>query len=71
MRGEHNHDISAGKLEARNVIQHIKDLSERFTQTVAVASAVLPITNDLAIQFALPSKDLFRESAMNCLFKKS
>ena len=71
MRGEHNHDISAGKLEARNVIQHIKDLSERFTQTVAVASAVLPITNDLAIQFALPSKDLFRESARNCLFKKS
>ena len=51
--GEHNHDISAGKLEARNVIRHIKDLSERFTPTVAVASAVLPITNDLATQFAL------------------
>ena len=56
-RGEHNHDISAGKSEARNVIKHIKDLSERFTPTVAVASAVLPITNDLATQFALPSKD--------------
>ena len=55
-RGEHNHNISAGKLEARNVIKHIKDLSERFTSTVAVASAVLPITNDLATQFALPSK---------------
>ena len=46
---EDNQDISAGKFEARNVIKHIKDLSERFTPTVAVASAVLPITNDLAL----------------------
>ena len=44
--------------------KHIKDLSERFTPTVAVASAVLPITNDLATQFALPSKDkLIRTAA--------
>ena len=56
-RGEHNHDFSARKLEARNVIKHIKDLSGRFTPTVAVASAVLPIINDLANQFAHPSKD--------------
>ena len=55
-RGEHNHDISAGKSEARNVIKNIKDLSERFTPTVAVTSAVLPITNDFATQFALPTK---------------
>ena len=38
-------------------MKHIKDLSERFIPTVAVARAVLPITNDLATQFALPSKD--------------
>ena len=56
-RGEHNLDISAGQLEARNVIKHIKDLSDRFSPTVAVASAVSPITDDLATQFALPSKD--------------
>ena len=62
-RGEHNHDISAGKLEARNVIKHIKDLSERFTPTVAVASAVLPVTNDLAAQFALPSKEKLIQTA--------
>ena len=54
--GEHNHDISAGKSEARNVIRHIKDLSERFTPTVAVVIAVLPATNNLAPQFALSSK---------------
>ena len=47
----------------RNVIKHIKDLSERFTPTVAVASAVLPITNDLATQFALPSKDKLIQTA--------
>ena len=57
-RGEHNHDISAGTSEDRNVIKHIKDLSERFIPTVAVASAVLPITNDLATQFALPTAGL-------------
>ena len=63
-REEHNHDISAGKSEAQNVIKHKKDLSERFTPTVAVASAVLPITNNLATQFVLPSKDkLIRTAA--------
>ena len=51
-RGEHNHDISAGNSEDRSVIKHLKDLSERFTPTVAVASEVLPVTNDLATQFA-------------------
>ena len=56
-RGEHNDDNSAGKSEGRNVIKHLKDLSERFTPTVAVASAVLPVTNNSAAQFALPSKD--------------
>ena len=51
-------------LEARNVIKHIKDLSERFTPTVAVVSAVLPITNNLITKFALPSKDkLIRTAA--------
>ena len=49
-RGDHNHDISTGKLDARNVIQHLKDLSERFTPSVAIASANanLPVTNNLA-----------------------
>ena len=45
-----------GKSDARNVIKHLKDLSERFTPTVLVASAVLAVTNNLACQFALPSK---------------
>ena len=63
-RGEHNHDFSAGKLQARNVIKHVKDLSERFTPTVAIASAVLPITKNLATEFALPSKEkLIRTAA--------
>ena len=51
-RGEHNHDISAGKSEARNVIKQVKDVSGRFTPAVAVSSAVLPITNKFATQFA-------------------
>ena len=51
-------------MEARIDIKPMKDLSERFTPSVGVASAVLPITNDLATQFALPSKDkLIRTAA--------
>ena len=62
--GEYNHYISAGKSEARNAKKHIKDLSERFTPTVAVTSAILPVTNDMATQFALPSTDkLIRTAA--------
>ena len=56
-RGEDNPDISAGKLDAGNVIKHLIDLSERFTPNVAVASAALPVTNNWATQFALPSKN--------------
>ena len=63
-RGEHNYDISAGKLDARNVIKHLKDLSEKFTSTVACGKAILPVTNDVATQFALPSKNkLIRTAA--------
>ena len=44
-------------MDDRKLIKHLKDLCERFTPTVAVSSAVLPVTNYLATQFALPSKD--------------
>ena len=54
--GEHNPDFLVGKSDARNVMKHLKDLSERFTPSVAVASEVLPVTNNLATQFAIPSK---------------
>ena len=45
------------KLDARNVSKHFKGLRQKFTPTVAIARAVLPFTNDLATQFALPTKD--------------
>ena len=57
MRGEHNHDISAGKSEVQKVIKLLKDLRERFTPNVAFASAILPVRNYLATQLALPTKD--------------
>ena len=65
--GEHNHDTLAGKLVVRNVIRYLKDLYERFTPTVAVASAVLPVTNNLATQFALPTKEkIIQTAARTC-----
>ena len=33
--------------------KHLKDLSERFTTTVAVANAVLSVINDYVTQFCL------------------
>ena len=44
-------------------IQHLKNLSERFTPTVGVASAVLSVTEDLATKCALQNKDKLMETA--------
>ena len=44
-------------------MNHVKDLSGRFTPAVAVSIAVLPITNNFATQFALPSKDKLIQTA--------
>ena len=56
-RGQHNHDISTGKLDARLVLKNIKDLSDSNTPTVAVATAIQPITDAIATQLALPTKE--------------
>ena len=56
-KGEHNHDISSGKPDARLVLENIKDLSDSNTPTVAVATAIQPITDDIATQLALPTKE--------------
>ena len=55
-RGKHNHDISTGKPDARLVLKNIKNLSDNNTPTVAVATAIQPITDDIATQLALPTK---------------
>ena len=55
-RSQHNHDISTGKPDARIVLKNIKDLSDSNTPTVAVATAIQPITDNIATQLALPSK---------------
>ena len=55
-REEHNHDITAGKSRAQNVIKISKNLSEKYTPIVAAVSA--------SLQFALPIKDkLIRTAA--------
>ena len=55
-RGQHTHNISTGKPDARLVLKTIKDLSDSNTPTVAVATAIQPIT-DIATQLALSSKE--------------
>ena len=56
-RGQHNHDISTGKPDAPLVLKNIKELSDSNTPTVAVATAIQPITDNIATQLALPSKE--------------
>ena len=56
-RGQHNQNISTGKPDARLVLKNIKDLSDNNTPNVAVATAIQPITDNIATQLALPSKE--------------
>ena len=55
VNGEHNHNDSIGKPATRKV-KEIKALSENLTHAAAVASAILPVTDVLSTQYALPSK---------------
>ena len=68
-RGEHNHDISEGNSDARNVIKQSKELSKKLIPTVVIASAILPVTNEMATQFALPTKDKLNRTAAGTLFR--
>ena len=56
VNGEHNHSASIGKPATRKVIKEIKARSENLTPAAAVASAILPVTDVLSTQYALPSK---------------
>ena len=54
--GEQNHSASIGKPATQKVIKEIKALSKNLTPAAAVASAILPVTDVLLTQYALPSK---------------
>ena len=63
MNGEHNHNASIGKPAIRKVIKEIKSLSENLTPAAAVASAILPVTDVLSTQYALPSKPNLKQTS--------
>ena len=65
-RVEHNLDKSTGKSDAPLFLKIIKDLSESNTPTVAVATtAIQPITDDLAAQLALATKEKIVRTAQS------
>ena len=67
LRGQHNHDISSIKPDARLVLKNIKDLSDSNTPTVAVATTIQPITDDIATQLALPTtENIIRTAQRAC-----
>ena len=56
-RGKHNHDISREKIDARQVLKNIKELSEKNSLNVA---------DDIAVQLALPTdKNLVRAAQLH------
>ena len=55
--------IQLGKSDARNVIEHLKELSEKFAATFVIASALLPVPKDSATQFARPTKNNMTQTA--------
>ena len=55
---------NARKIRCRNVIKRLKEFSEKLTPT---ASAVLPVANDMANQFVLPTKNQLIRTPTRCL----
>ena len=56
VNGEHIYNATIGKPATGKVIKEIKALSENLTPAAAAASAILPVTDVLSTQYALPSK---------------
>ena len=56
-KGEHNHEMESGKSEAKKVVNSLKRQAIQNTPTVALANAIADVSNDYAVQLALPNKD--------------
>ena len=56
-RGEHNHHPDLGKTDSRKVIHDVQTLSSDCTPTVAIAAALVPVSDSYATLLALPNKN--------------
>ena len=56
-------------VDARLVLKNTKDLSDSNTPTVAVATTIQPIADDIATQLALPSKESCRSDSFSSSYQ--
>ena len=56
-RGTHNHECDPGECKAKEVVNQIKRRAQYSTPTVAIANEIYEISDDYAVQLAMPKKD--------------
>ena len=56
-KGTHNHECDPGECKAKKVVNQIKRRAEYSTPTVAIANEIYEISDDYAVQLAMPKKD--------------
>ena len=57
LKGCHNHETDPSECKAKIVVNHIKQRAATTTPTVAVATEITEITDEYAVQLAMPKKD--------------
>ena len=56
-KGTHNHRCDSGKCESKEVVNQIKTKAQYSTPTLAIANEMSEISDDYAVQLALPRND--------------
>ena len=56
-KGTHNHECDPGECKAKEVVNQIKRRAQYSTPTVAIANEIYEISDDYAVQLAMPKKD--------------
>ena len=56
-KSTHNHECDPGECKAKKVVNQIKKRAQYSTPTVAIANEKYEISDDYAVQFAMPKKD--------------
>ena len=55
-KGTHNHECDPGECKAKEVVNQIERRAQYSTPTVAIANEIYEISDDYAVQLAMPKK---------------
>ena len=56
-KGTHNHKCDPSECKTKEVVNHIKRRAQYSTPIVAIAKEIYEISDDYAVQLAMPKKD--------------